>query len=100
MRATYEVFSLLLAATSCLMAVAHGQDSPSLGDAARQARQQKQKQPTKDAQGKEVTAPKTPKVITNDEIPEHAGSATHPGGDSPLGGNDSTSSSGGAKLSA
>jgi hypothetical protein len=82
------------------VAVAHRQDSPSLGDAARQARQQKQKQSTKDAQGKEVTAPKTPKVITNDEIPEHAGAATRTGGDSPLGGNDSTSSSAGAKLSA
>ena len=45
--------------------LAFGQDSPSLGDAARQARQQKSKESQKDSA-------KTPKVITNEEIPAHA----------------------------
>jgi hypothetical protein len=40
-------------------------DSPSLGDAARHARQQKK------LQGKD--AAKTPKVITNEQLPEHVG---------------------------
>jgi hypothetical protein len=55
---------------------AFGQDSPSLGDAARQTRQQKQQQ--KDAQSKAPTKAgdnnasiKTPKIITNDELPAH-----------------------------
>jgi hypothetical protein len=77
------------AAGAFLCAVAaHGQEAqPSLGDAARQARLQKQQkdaQPTasaKDTQGKTMPAPqpkdaetpKTKKVITNDEIPEHIG---------------------------
>ena len=74
-----------------------GQDSPSLGDAARQARLQKQKdakaedseKPAQDAEanskpanGKSAPAPaatkKAPKVITNEEIPERAGAATRP----------------------
>jgi hypothetical protein len=74
--------------------LAYGQDSQSLGDVARQARQQKQQ---KDAQAKDASAqnsnkdvsskaasgpdanakdaqpPKAPHVITNDEIPEHVG---------------------------
>ena len=50
---------------------AHGQDSPSsLGDAARQARQQKQAK-TAQPQAKETPAVKPVKVITNDEIPAH-----------------------------
>jgi len=58
--------------------LAYSQDSPSLGDAARQARQQKQQQqkdsPAKNSQANDPqakTAPesKTAKVITNDEIP-------------------------------
>jgi cell wall-associated NlpC family hydrolase len=71
-----------------------GQDSPSLGDAARQARMQKQQKEAqaKDAAGKDATskdpatkdtAPasitkKTPKIITNEEIPEHVGPAARP----------------------
>ena len=39
-----------------------------MADVARQARQQKQ---SKDAQAKGAPASKTPKVITNEEIPEH-----------------------------
>jgi hypothetical protein len=76
-----------------------GQDSPSLGDVARQARLQKQQAdkdaqdasknaPAKDAQGKDTPGTGAPtkdatanaqpskapkKVITNDEIPEHVG---------------------------
>jgi hypothetical protein len=79
---------------------AYAQDEPSLGDAARQARLQKQQKsaesskeasataPAKDALGKSAPAkdassketppkpgdvPKVKKVITNDEIPEHIG---------------------------
>ena len=49
------------------------QDSPSPADAARQSRQQKQQ---KDAQAKTQTkdgsaSAKTPKIITNDELPAH-----------------------------
>jgi hypothetical protein len=80
---------LLVSALAALFAVcAYGQDdSPSLGDVARQTRQQKQQKEAqaKDAQGKDkqgkdtlgkgAQAPKTPKVVTNDEIPEHTPSA-------------------------
>lgn len=79
-----------------------GQDSPSLGDAARQARLQKQKDAqaedsdkiaqgaeanskpanSKPANSKSAPAPAAPKkaakVITNEEIPEHAGSVSRP----------------------
>ena len=48
-----------------LAAVGYSQDSQSLGDVARQARQQK----TQGNQGKDVPARK---VVTNDEIPEQA----------------------------
>ena len=64
---------LLLSASVSFLALfllaplARGQDAPSLGDVARQARQQKQQ--TKDAQGKTAPA-KATKVITNEEIPE------------------------------
>jgi hypothetical protein len=62
--------------------LANGQDSQSLADAARQTRLQKQQ---KDAQAKDSPAStndaqpaKTPRVITNDEIPEHVGSTLTP----------------------
>ena len=51
-----------------LAATAYGQDSQSLGDVARQTRQQKQ---GKNALGKDA---QTRKVVTNDEIPEQAAS--------------------------
>jgi hypothetical protein len=55
---------LLFAATVTLAAgSSYGQDAPPLGDLARQQRQQKAA-PTKDA--------KAPKVITNEEIPDHS----------------------------
>jgi len=52
-----------------LAAVSYSQDSQSLGDVARQARQQKKQ--VKDAPGKDLQARK---VVTNDEIPEQAAS--------------------------
>jgi hypothetical protein len=97
MRASHKILILLSAAAFALAVPVRAQDEqPSLGDAARQARQQKQQKdgktdknatsdaPTKDAPAKDVTAkdatakdaptPKTPHVITNDEIPSHVGS--------------------------
>ena len=61
--ARLRLFLLLLAAgASLFVGPAACQDSPSLGDLARQQRQQK----ATDAQ-----EGKTPKVITNEQIPEH-----------------------------
>ena len=58
---------LVLTAAVCLAAgTAKSQDSPSLGDLARQQRQQKEQ--SKIAPGKEA---KSSKVITNEQIPEH-----------------------------
>jgi hypothetical protein len=61
--------------------IGHGQDSQSLGDAARKARLQKQQKDAatssdpqaKDAAGADVTPTKAARVITNDEIPSHIG---------------------------
>jgi hypothetical protein len=61
-------FVQLLAVVFVFVWLAAAQDAPSMGDVARQARQQKQ---NKDAQSKTSPASKTPKVITNEEIPEH-----------------------------
>jgi len=62
-----------MAAACLLAAAAYAQDSPSLGDLARQQRQQKEK--SKTAQGKDV---KPSKVITNEEIHAHTGAASAP----------------------
>jgi hypothetical protein len=63
---------LVLTAAACLFAgSASSQDSPSLGDLARQQRQQKEQ--SKTAPGKDA---KASKVITNEEIPEHAAPAS------------------------
>jgi hypothetical protein len=82
---THEMLLLLAAATLVWPSQARAQDSQSLGDAARQARLQKQQKaakakdaptPSKDSQ---PALPK--KVVTNDEIPEHIGSTlTSPSG--------------------
>jgi hypothetical protein len=64
------LFLSLAAAVSLSAGSAHAQDSPSLGDLARQQRQQKEQ--SKTAPGKDA---KANKVITNEEIPEHAGPA-------------------------
>jgi hypothetical protein len=58
-------------AVSLFAGTLYAQDSPSLGDLARQQRQ-KQKDQSKTAQSKDA---KASKVITNEEIPEHAVSA-------------------------
>jgi hypothetical protein len=65
-----KVFPLLSAAVVLFSGLVLGQDAQTLGDAARQVRQQKQAKPAAPA-GKEAPAAKTPKVITNDEIPAH-----------------------------
>jgi len=83
----------LAAGTFLFTLGAHAQDEPSLGDVARQSRQQKQQKsagkdvaavaPVKNTPGKPASTndippklgdpPKTKRVITNDEIPEHIG---------------------------
>lgn len=47
------------------------QDSPSVADAARQARQQKHQSQSATGEGQTPATVKTPHVVTNDEIPEH-----------------------------
>jgi hypothetical protein len=82
-------FLIVLAAILCGGISAIAQDAPpSLGDVARQARQQKQtkapdnsaskdSQTSKDGQSKDAAAsassPTAKKIITNDEIPSHVG---------------------------
>ncbi len=62
-----------------LVAVGSAQDQPSLGDVARQARQEKQKNTqSKDAQGKPLPASKTPQVITNESLPATTPTTLHP----------------------
>jgi hypothetical protein len=84
---TRRVFPLLAASTLLCAFTAYGQDSQSLGDVARQTRQQKQQKdaPAKDASSNDASSkqasganasakdaqPKSPHVITNDEIPSH-----------------------------
>jgi len=48
--------------------LAYAQDAPSLGDVARKARQQKQE---KDTKSKTAPDAQPPKVITNEQMPEH-----------------------------
>jgi len=79
---TRRVFALFAASAYLCVLLANGQDSQSLADAARKARLQKQQ---KDAQAKDSSAStndaqpaKTPRVITNDEIPEYVGSTLTP----------------------
>jgi hypothetical protein len=84
---------LVLAAAVCLVAgAAKGQDSPSLGDLARQQRQQKEQ--SKTAPGKDA---KASKVITNEEIPERTGPATTPTAGRQLSQNSMPAPSNGAK---
>lgn len=75
----YRVFLLALAGAFLLDASSYAQDQPSLGDVARQARQQKQQ--TKDAQGKDAQGKlpqptKPSKVVTEEEMPEHTSATT------------------------
>lgn len=108
----------LISICTLLCAMGRAQDSPPLGDVARQARQQKQKdaaaakdaptqdaavkQPSTDAAGgtsaKPATAPKGPKkIITNDEIPSHLAPphASNPGVETPAQADEGESDGGG-----
>jgi hypothetical protein len=69
----HRLFLRLTAAVFLLAATAYGQDSPPLGDLARQQRQQKEK--SKPAPGKDG---KAAKVITNEEIHAQAGATQAP----------------------
>jgi hypothetical protein len=75
---------LLFFGASLFAAGVYSQDSPSLGDAARQARLQKQQQQkdgqAKDPQSKASPGSKTAKVVTNDEIPAHIVPVAHHSG--------------------
>jgi hypothetical protein len=62
-----RMFLLFIGAASLGAVGVHSQDAPSLGELARQQRQQKDQ--SKAAPGKNT---KPSKVITNEEIPEHA----------------------------
>jgi hypothetical protein len=102
-------FRALLLCLSCSTVLAFGQDEPSLGDAARQARQQKQQKNiqakdvqskdglSKDGQTKDAQPARTPRVITNEEIPEHSPIVASTSGPQP--GGTSSPSSGAAKMS-
>ena len=92
-------FLLYSAVASAFAFFAYGQESPSMGDIARQTRQQKQ---NKDAQGKAAPPSKTSKVITNDEIPEspEAAEAASASEDEGHAGTSAPAVSGGAKQSA
>lgn len=68
-----KLFLSLGAAVVLFAGPACAQDSPSLGDLARQQRQQREQ--SKTAPGKDA---KANKVITNEEIPEHTGTAPAP----------------------
>jgi hypothetical protein len=87
---------LVFAVAACMCtASGKGQDSPPLGDLARQQRQQKEQ--SKTAQGKDA---KASKVITNEEIPEHGGNASAPAGSSQASQSSTSESSGGTKQQA
>jgi len=88
-----------------LASAVRAQDQPSLGDVARQARQQKQqnKDPQKkDAEAKPSPATKPARVITEEELPEHPVSdgASSPADEKDQAGSDSASAAPQAKLSA
>jgi len=63
MRTKWKIIFALTAAMPLLAGPARSQDSPSLGDVARQQKKQSKATPGKDV--------KPSKVITNEEIPEH-----------------------------
>ncbi len=91
-------FLVCSTAASLFTLAAHGQDSQSLGDVARLAKEQKQKQADQ-AKGK---ASKAPKVVTNEDIPEHPeddAQASMPADQEHESG-PSTSAAGGAKIPA
>jgi hypothetical protein len=65
---THRLLGVFVALTLLLGGIVRAQDEPSLGDLARQQRQQKEL--AKSAPGKDA---KSSKVITNEEIPAHTG---------------------------
>jgi DNA repair exonuclease SbcCD ATPase subunit len=79
------------AVISLFAGIVYGQDSPSLGDLARQQRQQKEQ--SKTAAGKDA---KTTKVITNEDVVENSGPAPLPAASSEEHGPPTPASSGGA----
>ncbi len=68
MREKHVLQAVLILLLGCFAVCASAQDEPSLGDAARQARQQKNEA----AQSRTAAESQSPKVITNEEIPEQA----------------------------
>ncbi len=81
MNTTRRFFLGIAAAVSLFAMTTLAQDSQSLGDLARQQRQQKEQ-----SKSAEAKAAKASKVITNEQIPEHASYApeTHDSGPSPF----------------
>ena len=63
---------LVLASVLTFVAMAAPQDQPSLGDVARQQKQQDKDAQAKDVQGKPAASRET-KVITDESLPEHTG---------------------------
>ncbi|HZW91740.1 MAG TPA: hypothetical protein VFF64_02100 [Candidatus Eremiobacteraceae bacterium] len=73
----------LAAAVSLLVTATNAQDTQSLGDVARHQRLQKEKSKAAQDQGKDKNKDAKPsKVITNEEIPEHAASVPEAASDS------------------
>lgn len=87
----WKIIFAVAATVPLLAAPAISQDSPSLGDVARQQRKQSKASPGKDA--------KPSKVITNEEIPEHDASDA-PHSSSTVESSNSTVSADGAKAPA
>jgi Ni/Co efflux regulator RcnB len=88
---------VILIGAILLGSFAYAQDSQSLGDVARQVRQQKQ---DKDAKSKAAQDAKARKVITNEQMPEPSDLAAQTSGVSDEHGNATASSSNGMKMSA
>jgi len=82
MRQTSSFFFILTTPVFFLSLVSYSQDSQSLGDVARQTRQQKQAKGSQDKdRDKQDKGAQASKVITNDEIPEHVSSAAESAGE-------------------
>jgi hypothetical protein len=96
MRKNRTCFLMAAAVCACALMV-YGQDSPSLGDVARQARRQKEK--TKAAESKDPQSAKEPKVITNDDIPSHPEDAQSSAADADQGETEAPPASHGKKMS-
>lgn len=73
MNVRFRFYKSLMAAVFLMGAGANGQDSQSLGEVARQQREQKEQ--STHVQGENTVAPK---VITNEEIPEHTQEGSTP----------------------